>query len=778
MTARVWDDASGAPNWQAEPAPRRRSSARDVLDAERERFFLWAPVCFAFGIAAYFALPREPELWHAGLPLFLALLVRILVARGSLASAIVVAFVLAACGFLTAKARVEMVRAPVLEKSLRNVEVSGTITRIEPKAPRGARVTVRVSSLGVLPPEKIPRFVRVRVLRKDFAAVPGDRIRVTAALAPPAKPPLPGGFDFARSAWFDQIGGVGYSFSAPDITPNSEALPWDAALAQGIEALRLAIDQRVKAALPGERGAIASALISGERGDITAETNDTYRNAGLFHILSISGLHMVVMAGAVFYMLRMIMAAIPALALRYPIKKWAAAAGIVAAFLYLAISGAAFATIRSALMITVIFGAVLLDRPALALRNVALSAFLILALFPESLFDAGFQMSFAAVTGLVATYEAVRKRMARRGEPHPVLRVVLFFGGIVFSTLIASAAVAPFAAYHFHKSQQYAVLANLFAIPVCNLLVMPAALAALVLMPFSLESLALWPMGLGIDAMTWCAAWVAKLPGAVGHVPSIPTLSFALMVMGGLWLALWQTRLRLLGISAVLAGLLVAPWMPRPDVLIARNGELVAVRGEGGLLSVLPARQAKFEIAKWLESDGDGRTAKEASDGRAFRCDGVGCTARVKALTISVARHPAAIADDCAKSDIVILNVPRPKEGCADHTALVDVFDIWRNGTYALYVTPSDEDGGIPAVRIDTVAAHRGTRPWSMPPAERKRDRPRIRDDDGASADAERGTLPKFAARPEFLAPAFPRPEIEDDNGEGAGDEAANEEQP
>ena len=97
-------------------------------------------------------------------------------------------------------------------------------------------------------------------------------------------------------------------------------------------------------------------------------------------------------------------------------------------------------------MIVVIFGAVLLDRPALALRNVALSAFVILVLYPESLFDAGFQMSFAAVSGLVAGYEEVRRRVGRRNERHPGLRVLRCFGGSVFSTGSASVAGAPFAA--------------------------------------------------------------------------------------------------------------------------------------------------------------------------------------------------------------------------------------------------------------------------------------------------------------------------------------------
>ena len=257
---------------------------------------------------------------------------------------------------------------------------------------------------------------------------------------------------------------------------------------------------------------------------------------------------MVIMAGAVFLSIRLALAAIPAIALRYPIKKWAAAGAMAGALGYLLISGAAFATVRSYIMISIMFLAVLLDRPALALRNVALAALGILLVWPESLFDPGFQMSFAAVVALVSVYEWVRGREEEQAawRPRRVIRAgLLFLGGIVLSTLVASLAVAPFGIYHFHNTQQFAILANLLAIPICNLIVMPAALAALVALPFGLEAAPLWVMGLGIEAMVWCAQAVAALPGAVGRMPAIPTHAFVLMVAGGLWCALWHKRWRL-----------------------------------------------------------------------------------------------------------------------------------------------------------------------------------------------------------------------------------------
>ena len=686
---------------------------RRALDGNRQRFFLWSPVALGSGIAVYFSLASEPELWLAVVPLLAAMIVQRLVPRGTLAAALAAAVVLAAAGFALAKARVEFVRAPVIEKTMRNVSLTGKVLRVEPRPPRGARITIATETVGALGDDKRPRTVRIRVLSNGVVVQPGDRIALTTTLAPPARPAIPGGFDFARTAWFDGLGAVGYAFGKPVVEPRGPPQTYQEAWTRGVAETRQAITARIHAVLPGETGAIAAALITGERGGITEATSDAYRGSGLFHILSISGLHMVIMAGAVFFSVRLILAAIPAVALRYPIKKWAAVAGMLAALGYLAISGGAFATVRAAVMIVVIFGAVLLDRPALALRNVALSAFVILLLYPESLFDAGFQMSFAAVTGLVATYEEVRRRMGRRDEPHPVLKVLMFFGGIVFSTLIASVAVAPFAAYHFHQSQQYAVLANLVAIPICNIVVMPLALAALVFMPFGLEAIALVPMSYGIDAMSWCAAFVAKLPGAVGHIPAIPLAAFVLMVLGGLWIALWQTRIRIAGAIFVLAGLALAPFMPRADVLIARNGELIALRGSDGRLSALPARQSKYEVERWLEHDGDARPAADVQKGAAFRCDGVGCIADVKGARVAVAKHPAAIADDCDAARIVVLHEPRP-DFCAARGVVVDFFDVWREGTHAIYIDADPNYAAAPPrVRVDTVAAHRGDRPWS-----------------------------------------------------------------
>lgn len=725
-----------------------------ALDRERERWFLWVPVGFGLGIAAYFLLPVEPRLPAVAALAVAAAVLALLAREGAVRMFLAAALLSAGCGLLAAKLRSDRVAAPVLERQMSNVEVAGFVELVEPRPQRGQRITLRVVSLGTLSEEQRPYRVRIRTMAALDGLVPGDAIRLKATLAPPARPALPGDFDFARSAWFQRLGAVGYAMRRPVRASDLVEPPALLKAAAAIEGVRQAMTERIRAALPGETGAIAAALITGERGGISEATNEAYRASGLYHILSISGLHMTIFAGAVFWLVRLLLAAVPVLALTQPIKKWAAMLAGLAAIGYLLISGSQPATLRSAIMIVIAFLAVIADRPAIALRTVALSALVILALWPETLLDIGFQMSFAAVTALVAAYEELRRRQ-RTGEAGrgAVMRIGLFFGGIVLSTVVAGIAVAPFSAYYFHQSQQYAALANVVAIPICNLVVMPAALAGLIAMPFGLEALPLWVMGVGVDAMTSCARLVGAMPGALLAVPAIPSAAFLAMVAGGLWLCLWQTRWRLGGLAMVAVGIALAPLTTRPDLIIGPNG-LVAARMADGTLAATRPRGSAFELRRWLEHDGDRRTAKQLAAEDAFRCDAAGCVGTVRGRTLAVASSPAAVADDCERAAIVVLRSNRPRT-CHRPELVVDQAAVRNSGTHTVRF-----DGG--RLIVETVEARRGVRPWTR--SARAASTAITRGDDGEAASARGGRLPRFAA-PHALGrtPEPLRPEIEDD---------------
>ena len=541
-----WDRDGGRPVPQGWIL-RAVSAVQDALEAESERWFVWLPVLFSCGILLYFSLPAEPDARVAlALPL-IALAIAIGTRHATLGLALGGALLALAAGFATAKIRTDYVSAPVLEKELRFIELRGWIESLEGREGNRKRLTLRVIALGDLPASTMPYRVRVTASSKTARGLStGDAVSLKATLQPPPEPVQPGAFDFGRSAWYDRIGGIGYATSRIDRLTEVASPPWTIWAWARIDAIREHVNERVRRALPGQTGEIAVALITGERGGIPERVNQAMGYSGLAHILSISGLHMAIMAGTVFWLVRAVLALFPPIALRYPIRKWAAATAMVAALLYLGLSGAAVPTVRSWIMTSLVLLAVLLDRPALTMRNVALAALAILIVAPESLFDASFQMSFAAVVALIALYEWLAQR-----ERSPVSDVSLFWrtlrmGGLLFwgaalTTLIASFAVAPFALYHFHRVTHFGLLANLIATPLVTLLIMPMALLSLVAMPFGLEAWPLKAMGVGVDLMVATGEWVAGLPGAVTVLPAVSGNALAMVVLGGLWLCLWRS---------------------------------------------------------------------------------------------------------------------------------------------------------------------------------------------------------------------------------------------
>ncbi|MGH6748026.1 MAG: ComEC/Rec2 family competence protein [Methyloceanibacter sp.] len=690
------------------------AAAARTLEAEADRWFVWLPVLFAGGVVTYFALQEEPDPRVAVALVTGALGLCLAFRAAPLGLAIGGASLAFALGFADAKLRTEMARAPVLSHELRYVPVTGFIENHELRDKGRARLTLRVIALDDLPQANRPYRVRLTLPAKgDLIDKTGAVVTLKATLQPPPEPVEPGGFDFARQAWFARLGGTGYATSKVELAEDGREPPWDIAAWAAIDRLRVAINHCIRAALPGETGEIAVALITGEQGGISQETKQAMRDSGLAHILSISGLHMVIMAGTVFWLTRALLALWPRLALNYPIKKWAAGAALAAETFYLALSGAAVPTVRSWIMMSIVLIAMMLDRPALTMRNVALAALLILIVAPESLFDPSFEMSFAAVVALVALFEwlATRER-AGLADVSPLWRALHRGWGLVagaaLTTLVAGTAIAPFAVFHFHRMTEYGLIANLLAAPIVSLLIMPMALLALTAMPFGLEAWPLEAMGLGITMMVGIGKWVAGWPGAVTVLPQISGTALVLIVLGGLWLCLWQTRTRALGLVIAALGLALAPPSTRPDVLIDRDGETAALRSESGSLIFPPATAAGYSVDNWLLADGDSRDAVTASSSddaaSPLKCDLLGCIGTVKGKVVALIRHPAALEEDCRMADIVIAPFTVSKK-CRAARVIVDRRMLREGGANALYID------GL-SIRDVSVASERGHRPW------------------------------------------------------------------
>jgi competence protein ComEC len=581
------------------------------------------------------------------------------------------AFVAIAAGFATGTVHTVRVVHPVLAVPTWRALVSGFVERREERE-RSDRIVVRVASIEAPRLRDKPERVRVAV-RKGTAPAVGSFIAFKAHLSPPLGPLRPGGYDFARDMYFQQIGAAGYALGRVTVmAPPAEGGPW-LRYAAFLDSIRDIIDKRIRAALPGDRGAIASALITGKRDAISTPLNDAFYVSSLAHVLSISGYHMAAVAGIVFFFIRAGLALVPSLALRHPIKKWAAGGALAAAACYLLLSGSEVATQRSFIMIAIVLVGIMLDRATLTFRTIAVAAFGVLLLAPQAIVHPSFQMSFAATLALIAGYQ--HGLPWRAGADTPRAARLALWGvreliGLVLASLVAGLATMPYAAYHFHRVAPYGVLANLLAMPVVSTLVMPAGIAGVLATPFGFDGL-FWPlMGYGIDWMDGVALWVAGLPGAVGHVRAFGTGPLLLATAGLLVLCLLRTPLRLGGALLAAAAIAWALVTPRPDVFVAADGRAAAIRGADGRLAVLASGRDTFAIKEWLMADGDSRLPTDRSLHAGVKCDAVGCIGRLRdGRLASMVLATEAFTEDCTRADVVVSAREAPA-GCA--AVLVD----------------------------------------------------------------------------------------------------------
>ena len=501
------------------------------------------------------------------------------------------------------------------------------------------------------------------------------------------------------------------------------------ALGLRVGALRQALAGRIGAAmsegdLPAGVGAIAAALVTGQRGPVPPELLQAYRDAGLAHVLVIAGMHMSMVAGLIFFALRGLLAAIPAVALRYPIKKWTAAGALLVTAGYLVISGAPVPTQRAFIMSGIVLLAVLFDREAISLRSLAWAAAAVLLTRPEALLGPSFQMSFAAVTALVAAYEEAGPRLMllRRRGGGWWREGLLYVGGILLTTLVAGTATAPYTAFHFERFATYGLLGNALAVPVVGFWIMPAALVAMLLLPFGLDGWAWRLMGHGIAAVDWVARWVSGLPGATVDLPAMPVAALAVFTVGGLWLALWRGRWRGFGVAGMAAGLLLYALHRPPDVLVDGEGTMAAVRGASGTLSFVGADRRALRQS-WRRLAGEGppaatmtatmttaaRRPMPGRDGSGVCAAGV-CRTSVRGRRLVLLRGPAPSGEACAGADIV-LAAPRA-DFCPGARFTLTASALRRQGATALWL---DGGGGV---RELGVAVAQGRRPWSAPLAQ------------------------------------------------------------
>ncbi len=680
------------------PAALARSFTREIEDG---RGFHWLPVLVGLGAVIYFSLPDEPSALALA-ALSIALVGASIALRRSVLVTAMAGLAAVSCGLTLMKLRTDWLAAQTLPAA-DVLTVSGWVESRDPTGATGARLVIRIAAMEGFAADALPYRVRVTAQAgADWINV-GDGVTMLASLRPPQGAIIPGGHSFGQVDFYDRIGASGFTYGAPRPAELGEA-PLLLRLMQPIERLRKTIGDRVVSALPGEPGQIARALITGERGGISDETDEALRESGLAHVISISGLHMALVYGVVFGAVRALLALSPALALRRPIKKWSVAAALLLVGLYFALSGASVPTQRAFIMIAVMSGAVLFDQRAFSIRNIAIAALIVIAITPEAVLTASFQMSFAATLALIAGYETLAERRRRRpdlGERRQRPAILTWIAATVLTSFIAGLATVPFAAFHFQRTAPLSLLANILAAPAISLLIMPFALAAVLLMPLGLEGWPLTVMGFGIEIMTRIAALVAGWSGGGGTVRMAPPSALFLAAAGLLWICLWRERWRLLGLAPLVAALLLAIAAPRPDILVNAAGTAVAVRGPDGTYRILGGRGATYDVETWLRADADRRPAGDPSLKDRVFCDALGCTTELGegGRRVSLSLDPRGLEEDCRLASIVVTSVV-PTSDCAN-AVLIDGDRLATFGAHAIFL--GDDDLNAPdAARIET----------------------------------------------------------------------------
>jgi competence protein ComEC len=685
------------------------------------RPFLWLPVAAGTGVVLYLYADREPSLWLIA-PAALSLgVLAYLTSANRVAFFLLCGFCAVFAGELSAAWRTARVAAPVIDK-IRIVTLQGFIEEMDFRR-NGARFLLRVHSAEGLAPDQTPFRVRLTMRRAPpFEA--GTYVSLKARLLPPARASLPGGYDFARDAWFARLGAVGNVLGRIEVVQAPEPPGLAASAMMAIDRGRNVLARRIDTIVGGDSGAIAAAMVTGKRDLLSDEAREVIREAGIFHIITISGVQMTLVAAIFFVGLRRLLALSQTLALSYPIKKWAALFAIAGAIFYDIATGSRVGTERALFMTLIMLTSVLLDRQALTMRNLAIAAALVILIQPEAIMGASFQLSFAAVAALVAVYEA---RMAAWARDEPVkasrplegerrrmaletVKPLLRRGplGLLFATFCATSATASFMAYNFHELSPYVLIGNPLTLTIIEIFAVPGALAGTLLYPLGLDAFVWRYVGLGIDGVMWAARGIGSWPGSTIHLPAFAPWAIVFLSLAVLSSVLWRTAiLRATALPLAALGLLGAAAGPSFDMAVVPAGDAVAFRAADGRLAVIGRGKNAFSTEQWLRADADGRLASEALT--KANCDKLGCVGHLASgRTIALDLDTQAFAEDCSRADIIVTPRFAPL-GCAA-TIVIDREKLKQTGALTLAFA---KDG---VVQMHAARAADEDRPWSPAP--------------------------------------------------------------
>lgn len=570
----------------------------DNFEAEESRLLLILPFLFACGIAIYFALPFEPSVWLS-IGIFELWLLIFYLCRHQNLHYFFISGIIIISGFLNIQAHTIYQSANVKSPQEQTLTyLSGHIKDIS-LSDKGKMRLLLDNANDFDNPLKGKYRITLNNTNDDITI--GKCVEMAATLFPNRQLPILNGFKLDRKYFYENLSAIGYA--------NSEVFIIDCPQTKNnfitaLNKLRGQIINYINNALPSQQSGIADALLVGEKTHISPQIRDNYRNSGLAHFLSVSGLHLGTIAALVFFAIRFLIALFPFIALRTDSKKIAAIIAIIFSSFYLLISGIAIPAQRAFIMTTVVLLGIIFNRQAISMRMVSFAALVILIIEPQTLVSVSFQMSFAAVYALVAFYEVYASKLSQYTPKHNfVLKIFWYLCGIVLADFVASVATLPFALYHFHRVAVYTSLGNLLAGPLIGLLIMPMVLLCLICLPLHIAFYPLKALGIGIDILNNITDYVAHLPHSVWYNNNLTFSGLILIVCGAYWLCIWQQPWRRWGIIPIIVGAITILFSPQyPDMVFSDDMKEIAIRDNNNSLVWLPYKNNSWIKKIWQEN--------------------------------------------------------------------------------------------------------------------------------------------------------------------------------
>ena len=667
-------------------------------EVEKAEPFIWFTVVFLFGVVAYFAAPQEPSLFIVSLATLLTGIVALVLRQKGRQFYYTLALAGLLAGFTAATLQTSLKTQPSLTRAI-NQTIKAQVISIEHRADGSRRIILNsVQSQERKLDTPLPNKIRLRLLSKSATIKIGDVIKANVRLSPPIGPVIPNGFDFSRDMFFKGIGASGFIYGTPEVIKSGKGVN---GIGRQIEQLRNLIERRVVDALKMNElenvSGFATAVLVGTKGAIKQEDRRVLAISGIAHLLAISGLHMALVFTFVMFATRAGLARWSVISSDVPIRDIAIGLGLITTLGYYTISGGNISATRAFIMVSIMALALLCGRRALSVRNIAVAAFFILALSPAAAIGPGFQMSFMATLFLVSfsswwLLPKVEQNERQNSKWKRGFNGFKRYGvGLIITSSLAGLATAPIAAFHFNQFAPFGLPANLLAVPVFSIFVMPFGFLGLIAMPFGFEAYPLFVMGQGIVIIQQIAEWFEGLSQGLSAAPqlnaTILTAVFFIMLIA----ALLKTKLRYIALGVGVFTLVFMPLAKKPDILISEDGKTVAIAINDSLI-VSGARAGRFETKVWRQALGLPDKQATKTSGQKFTCDLYGCIYDSKGYTVAHVKHPSAFYEDCRKASIVVSTLSAPKF-CSNTAVVIDRNALKRGGAHKVFVLKTEKEG-------------------------------------------------------------------------------------